>query len=399
MKDFDTTTYASKSSTSYGVTSFSSAPAKRTILGSMAMISNQGNKRDPTPWFWSKAEYTYENGGSSPGYTVSGFKPYIAQSFGPQSMEICVPDPSVAPTRYQGAVLDRCMTKIYDQIRGNSNFVVDLAESSATLKMFKSTLSLKKFIAEFFKELIIPKKLKGIHANQRRLDYVTGKWLEKRYGWDPLVYSIYDAMETLGGKHVLNGVYPVTARSSAGGSVRTVTGGTTYSNPRIEVFTKTSVRYHVECRFHLNPSARIYDWTSLNPVGIAWELFPLSFVADWILNVSEQLSLWENYFLFNSKFKNGYQTVTYLQEAMKSRKGIDFVPWAYNLNGTLLDSTSGRGSRYVSTESKTVLKSFNRGTFTSLPFPSGIRLKVSFGAKRQLDAAALIHQLVGKKFR
>ncbi|DAD52463.1 maturation protein [ssRNA phage SRR5466728_3] len=301
---------------------------------------------------------------------------------------------------YEAEISDRAMEKIYDLIKGNNNFIVDLAEAAPTLNMLRNTVNLKRFAKNFFDEVLNPKSRVGKKlptSGQRRLDYITEKWLEGRYGWLPSVYSIYDAMDTLGGKHVINGAYPVKGRASTKKEVQQSFGLGTYGSPQVTTTSKLSTRIEHCYLFKLDPSARIYDWTSLNPVGIAWELLPLSFVADWLVNVSQQLSLWENYFLFNSRVVDGYTTRTWLQETVQFTLGItkgSYMTWP---NGQYIDGPYGDKTTMNICSLRTT--SLNRVRGTSLPLPGGIRLSVNFNSKRQMDLAALFHQMVGKRFR
>jgi hypothetical protein len=91
--------------------------------------------------------------------------------------------------------------RVYGKIRGGNNLIVDLAESAATISMLRNANDVRTQMSEFFGRTVIPRRYKRW---RERMDYVTGKWLEYRYGWMPLVYSTYDAMETLANKVVVD---------------------------------------------------------------------------------------------------------------------------------------------------------------------------------------------------
>lgn len=286
-------------------------------------------------------------------------------------------------------------TKIYDKIRGGNNLIVDLAESAATLRMLRNTTKMHSVMNEFLGRTKIPRRLKRW---QERLDYVTGKWLEYRYGWMPLVYSTYDAMETLANKVVVDPDVWVRVRSSRPVSKGIQYGVGSVSDPKVHVRYDLNSRLETKVNFMLPPGLGIHDWTSLNPVGIAWELLPLSFVADWFVNVGQQCSLWENYWQYGANFRGGYETKSYKREQSLTASGIDFYPNpAYWPNGTLMPyQVLSRTVSYKSTTRETMK---DRQVLLSIPFPNGIRVEVKLGTKRLLDAASLLQQLVAKKMR
>jgi hypothetical protein len=285
---------------------------------------------------------------------------------------------------------DRALEKCFDQLRGeSSNLIVDLAESAATISMLKNVLRVKSFFGDFVKKMVKSQRYQRLSNGQKRLDYVTGKWLEYRYGWMPLVYSTYDAINTFS-KDVTRGVVNVKGRSGAEAIDSMESGDGSYTSPSTFVQRDLSWRSEYGLQFYLPPGLQIYDWTSLNPLAIAWELTPLSFVADWFLNVGQQLSLMENYWLFNSKFRTGYLTDSSRDVITMTRDGITI---AMSSHKNLLVDIQRDGATQIATYKK-------RTVLLSLPFPSmNLRISCKLGASRLLDAASLLHQLIGRKSR
>lgn len=285
---------------------------------------------------------------------------------------------------------DRCLEKIFDQLRGNSNLIVDFAEGGSTIKMISNLRKLRK---EFIKTVVSTKKskrYKGLTSGQQRLDYLTSKWLEVRYGWMPLIYSTYDALDTLG-RRFQGGLFPVGGRSGVTIEDTTTSGDGTYQSPTVK--RKRILRYRTEMnlQFRLPVGNQLYDWTSLNPVGIAWELTPLSFVADWFVNIGDLLSLWENYFIFANKFERGYKTRSYSLEVITTVSGLSVSPIIRAPNGDPYDQTY---SQSVAGGDRVYKKYMNREVLQFLPSPSqGVRFKPNLNAKRLLDAASLLHVL------
>lgn len=305
---------------------------------------------------------------------------------------------SFNPNPNWAMIEDRCMEKIYDQIRGNSNLAVDFAERAATIKMLRNSLSLKGMVKEFQKKMLRDPKVRRMKGKSKmagaRLDYVSGKWLEYRYGWLPLIHSIWDAAETLR-RDTTAKLITVKARSSVTVFNKSVTGTGTYQDPKGTVSISQNARVEYALRFELPQGYKLADWTSLNPLGIAWELVPFSFVADWFVNVSQQLSLWENYFVFSSHFRGGYKTRTVLEQRYGSASGttnrpvtVLIGPPPFRPDQTYYESISFSASG--------LYKYKDRQRVTSLPYPSGFRVKVNLNANRMADSAALLTGIVRK---
>jgi hypothetical protein len=354
----------------------------------------QGNKRDPNPFKFTKLVGMGKN-------HLNGSESYLlGEPAWQQQTGVAYSGPRLLTPRLSpdfGRTRDRALEKVYDQIRGNSNLVIDMAESAATIKMLRGTLNFRRLGSDFFRSMIkTGPKGRGPSGGQKRLDYVTGKWLEGRYGWQPLMHSIYDAMDTLS-RQVIELNPTVKGRSGAKNEAVYTSGSGTYASPRETTKVDLSYRTEYGIQFQLRPGTQIWDWTSLNPLAIAWELTPLSFVGDWFINVSQQLNLLENYWLFSSMFRKGYRTDSFKHFADTEISGLTTsYPISRWPSGSPFDQTYLRYYRSGHTE---LLTSKDRVVLDSLPLPSGVRLSVNVGAKRQLDAAALVHQLFAKRTR
>lgn len=386
-------------SSSAGGTSTYSVPVSRRFLNVVNGETSPKPGRFNT-YSFQKYRYFYGRGSSLRHWVDGGGNYQTTTSAGITDM-VSPPDGVISqhPSTYYQEVQDRVLEKIFGKIRGQSNLVVDLAESRQTLKMLKATISLRSLIRDFFRGLIIPKKLRSRTSGQARLDYVTSKWLEWRYGWQPIIYSIYDAAATLQGEHLSARVQPVKARSGKvyGGYVKNVS-----SSPTSEVHTNefNSVRCEMVVLFRYSPLHQVADFTSLSPYAIAWELMPLSFVADWVWNVSQLLELWENWTLFAPYFEGGYRTFSHKIARNRyywvtdTRTPIESDP---DRPGYALPNPNGVYSAYE--QSRFIETAKSRSNLTSLPTPGLVRMRFKLNANRQLDAAALLHQLVAKRMR
>lgn len=285
---------------------------------------------------------------------------------------------------------DRALEKCFDKLRGEtSNLVVDFAEGKQTWQMIRNMLRVRTVFADFVKNMCRSQRYQKITNGQKRLDYVTGKWLEYRYGWMPLVRSIYDGLDTYG-KDVSRGEISVKGRSGATAvAVLEYGDSNSISTPRARVVRHLAWRTEYELDFYLKPGHQIEDWTSLNPLAIAWELTPLSFVADWFVNVAQQISLMENHWLYGSAFRGGYRTNGYKDTISLSRSGSR----TEHVAGLSLFSFVEDGGVKITTEKERVI-------LLSLPYPSlNLRFGSSWTTKHLLDTAALTQVFFGRKSR
>lgn len=127
----------------------------------------------------------------------------------------------------------------------------------------------------------------------------------------------------------------------------------------------------------LNTIAR---FASLNPLSIAYELTPYSFVADWFLGIGDYLRGLETHAQFSAGFSEGYVTTTsrIITSATDSGNGKDI---GGRREGGSIHST-------VTTVSK------NRSVLGGLPKPQVPKLTMDLGSSRLISAAALLRNFI-----
>lgn len=239
--------------------------------------------------------------------------------------------------------------------------------------------------------------LKSVPNKVSRKRTLSGNWLEFRYGWMPLYYTVYGTMEfTYNQMRTSQPIYHVKARSSIpkkrfsyGNSNRGVGYGntsgdcsncyyrySTSSSSELEGFVDIGYTFRVT-----NPT--LVASTSLgltNPLLVAWELVPLSFVADWFVNVSDvlaQLDAWTG-----RTYLAGYET----RKAVETRTTFSkleqqYAPYAVK------EFTPAR------TVSKNIR--FKRISLTSPP-TLGLQFNIGLNTKRIIDAVSLLRQFTRK---
>lgn len=161
-------------------------------------------------------------------------------------------------------------------------------------RVIKSVRALKKGnIRVFCREWGIEPRPRHIYWDRKRVSKKWASlWLEYQYGWKPFFSDVYGSAETLAQQAVEGeGILRTKARASE----RVEFSYTTTSSPGYEP-NPAKPRY-AEYRCELKGTGYAYfrvnrTFPALgidNPLLLAWELLPFSFVADWFLGVGNYL--------------------------------------------------------------------------------------------------------------
>lgn len=205
---------------------------------------------------------------------------------------------------------DQVATAVFAKAsQAEATLLVDLAE-------FKSTLSMFGALATDFLRLLRSRRFTDIgdlllnHGKSDKLRVygsdraksvgglvksLSGIYLEARYGWGPLIYSIQDVSKALADGVADN--KRITYRSHQSVMNEKVSSSTAYVSyaganmPR--VFTsKLEYRNDVRAGVMFEQGVTLQKALGLNPWLIphaAWDLIPLSFVVDWFFNIGQWL--------------------------------------------------------------------------------------------------------------
>lgn len=276
--------------------------------------------------------------------------------------------------------------KALSKVRPGSNqILIDLAEAGSTIGMFRAQNAWNNRIADLL-DIVSRPLQRRLTRGQRLLDAVTSKWLEYRYGWFPLMQSVYDAAENLRNEVVADRAVEGRARWTRDEQSKVlIQSGGTAPGPVYALHKRNiSKRALVSLTFRVGWSDQVAAWTALNPATIAWELLPLSFVADWFVGIGDLLEDLENIALYNGSFAGGFVTYTSKVDevsnlSFRGENSAERQEWLADAWGR------HRGKQRV--------------VLDSLPTPVAPRLHFNVNAKRALDSAALFHQLWGKKIR
>jgi hypothetical protein len=259
---------------------------------------------------------------------------------------------------------NRALDRLNEKVRGQLDLAVSLAEAGQTKRMLAATTKAEGYL----------KTLKSFGSLGRLSGEAAKRWLEWNYGWKPLANDLYGAAdESL--RLCLNKISNVSGSASESIPDLTHTVTTFYGfglKYTVKYNGKQGYRIHVALE---NPEFDPARWSSLNPVSIAWELVPYSFVVDWFYDIGSFLRNVETGFLYSMFFKNGF--VSQLQ--------------AFDATGSGQATASHGFERGTSSFE---YRRFARSPLASYPFPRKPTLSVDLGSSRLLSAASLLRLMI-----
>jgi len=157
-----------------------------------------------------------------------------------------------------------------------------------------------------------------VSEKQKKLSFVADTFLEFHFGWEPLVQDIYDAASVLS-EPVMD--LRVTGR---GKDIRELRGSGispgVWRNEGVQIYeAKAYVTGFIRVT---NPNVGLLAQLGLaNPLSLAWELVPYSFVVDWFVNVSDYLEQFDE--------SLGY-TIDYPFHGIRVKGQSDFRGYVYS---------------------------------------------------------------------
>jgi hypothetical protein len=275
----------------------------------------------------------------------------------------------------------RLLNKLAEKVRGHSfDLGVNLAEASKTYGSILGNLQSVGAALIHLKHGRYGDATRALgRGNDRlsrgrvaRLDSkdLSGRWLEMQYAFLPTVSQAFEAakaFESLTGPRLLR----FSARLGRSKAVDESTSPTVYQTTMRCTYSK-SITVHL-----LEPLGLGRSLGLVNPLEIAWELVPYSFVVDWFLPIGSYISAWGVIPALNGK----YLTTELGSKKRGSTRAVGSPPnAAYAL--------------YVAGKRRERMFRFVRDASTSIPIPrpqfnGGLPV---LSPRRLLSAVSLIHQ-------
>lgn len=228
-----------------------------------------------------------------------------------------------------------------------------------------------------------------LRSSDRALRKLGGRWMELRYAIMPLIYSMKDITEQWERR---NAIYH-TERDKA---VLTMDGekpflwgdgDCIYS----QVYGNVTVRSLTKAAYRLGALQRLVAVVGLNPFRTAWELVPMSFVVDWLLNVGDSIDALTG--VDYSSDRAGCTVVKrdWIENVNHYRVVSTAREWKWTIaNGSVITDSSDWTNEYTNLVYRSTVKSYDR-TLWSRPEPK-IVVDVNMTWKRYVDAIVLGYQ-------
>lgn len=219
---------------------------------------------------------------------------------------------------------------------------------------------------------------------QNPQDAFANAWLEFTYGWRPLLSDVYGAMAVFE-KPIEEPMAYVRTRFSKQWVDVVTTSSMYFKTSTARSF---SVRKQYILYYDYGDSATspfVHSLASMgltNPLELAWELLPFSFVVDWFLPIGSYLTA------LDATFGLKYRTGSYSDK------------WERRSDRTALGAGLPGGSLvYTRGESKDSFREewFARYEQTSFPSPMLPSFKDPLGVSHALSALSLLNQVFNKK--
>lgn len=141
------------------------------------------------------------------------------------------------------------------------------------------------------------RKILGVNGKswKEQSSNASSAWLEYSYAWVPLFSDIFGLQEQLKeGFKENDQLFSVVRHAKESVDPRNLLSPSSYrSNPTLLVTTRKSeiffkTKYY--CRVENSSLLALSSLGLTNPIGIAWELVPFSFVVDWVLPIGDFLN-------------------------------------------------------------------------------------------------------------
>lgn len=243
----------------------------------------------------------------------------------------------------------------------------------------------------------LPKAAKLLWQNQRvRLrpgakfsttSSLASNWLELQYGWKPLLSDIRGSMEALARYNFANAAVKRVAASASIKTDEVIPITTNDFDPTtvgtLSIEARDVCRIGVRYRLASPLTAFLAQTGFTNPLNLAWELIPFSFVVDWFLpvgNYLETIGRWGGL-----EFLDGFQT-NFIRKRTLGRTYF---------SGKYKASDEGWHTDRYGLYSSFWLK-HSRVRLTSFPGANLPELRNGLNVTRSLNALALLRVVFGK---
>jgi hypothetical protein len=226
----------------------------------------------------------------------------------------------------------------------------------------------------------------GISSKRRepRGINVPSKWLELQYGWKPLLGEVYGSADALSKRTAHDWMVTVKAYRS---EIREIGPQIWGLDSAYACIGTCRVSNSVFVRIDVEPENEVVTSLSslgvLNPLIVAWELLPFSFIYDWFIPVGEWLNTLDSTFGYKAK---GY-----------SNTMLTRAKWRVVGFGGYRRSNQPKFKEFTDFEGVKDFVRVDRQASVSTPIPSLPSFKDPRTLGRMANALALLATAVGRR--
>jgi hypothetical protein len=327
----------------------------------------QGDGRNPYPWSYTVNDFVRPFGKKSSFANGTVAVPYKVErgALGVGGENEKPFDPS---WDQRTIVYNQALSNLNELTRGSLDLAVDLAELGSTRRM----------IRELGKVSRLASSVRDLWSGSA----LANGWLEFQYGWRPLMGTIFGlADESV--RYVLNNVTTYRASSLAKEDRVDSVSQFVYSN---NIPMTRRLKRKQACSVSVTMDVQGFDlarFSSLNPVSLAWELIPYSFVVDWFVDVGSYIRNLETGLLYNQAFRSGYASELHAADVLQTCSLAVVKPFTERY-------------MYENITMKRRKREFVRTVFGSYPLPRIPSVKADLGSTQLLSAASLLRVLLGR---
>jgi len=213
----------------------------------------------------------------------------------------------------------------------------------------------------------------GSPSNRNKLSSrdIADQWLEIQYGWKPLLSDVYASVDRLRKKDEDISRYIMTAKRTV--TEKSSRTDTTVNADNVRVSTSHYERsYFVRLDYRVKHEvvASMSSMGVLDPLTLAWEVLPWSFVVDWFLPIGSYLG------------------------AVSATQGLAFLGGSKTLRDYIVTdatwSATGTRTKSLHATARSTEKSISRSVYVSSPTPKFPSMKDPFSISHVANALALM---------
>jgi len=198
-------------------------------------------------------------------------------------------NPSFSQVPVSGTIQNRVLSKLLAEIKGHElNLSVELGQLNQTVDLLSGNLRKLGRSALALRRGDFATAARQLGANPRttrlKASDISGRWLELQYGWLPLISSSFEAAKAF--EAISNGPRTMMVEVAASEKQRyDMSASPTNHSAYVNLKVGRKILFGYEEELSAERQLGLSD-----PLSVAWELTPWSFVVDWFVPIGTYLS-------------------------------------------------------------------------------------------------------------